>query len=126
MKLLLDQGLPRTAAQRLRDAAFDAIHTGECGLSTATDSSILEYARKHGRVIVTLDSDFHMLLALSDAAEPSVIRIRIEGLRAVAASDLIRTVVNRCQNDLDIGAVVSVTEKQIRVRRLPIGTHPQI
>ena len=122
MKLLLDQGLPHTAAHRLCNAALDAAHTSECGLTTATDSAILEYAREHGQVVVTLDSDFHTLLALSDATAPSVIRIRIEGLRAEAASDLIETIVRRCHNDLDAGAAVSVTEKQIRVRKLPIRT----
>ncbi len=125
MKLLLDQGLPHTAARRLRDAAFDAVHTSECGLSSATDSAIIDYAREHKQVVVTLDSDFHALLALSGATGPSVVRIRIEGLRAEAASDLIRMIVNRCRDDLDTGALVSVTEEQIRVRKLPIGTHPK-
>ncbi len=124
MKFLLDQGLPHTAAHRLRNAALDAIHTSECGLATSTDSAILEYAREHGQVVVTLDSDFHTLLALSDAAAPSVIRIRIEGLSAEAVSDLIETIVRRCHNDLDTGAAVSVTERQIRVRKLPIRTRP--
>jgi len=124
MKLLLDQGLPHTAAHRLRNAALDTVHTSECGLAKATDSAILEYAREHGQVVVTLDSDFHTLLALSDATAPSVIRIRIEGLRAEAASDLIETIVRRCHNDLNAGAAVSVTEKQIRVRKLPIRTRP--
>jgi len=58
MKLLLDQGLPRSAARLLCDAGIDAEHTGECGSSMASDSSILEYARDRDRIVVTLDSDF--------------------------------------------------------------------
>jgi predicted nuclease of predicted toxin-antitoxin system len=34
MKLLLDQGLPRTAAELLRTAGVDAIHVGEIGYAT--------------------------------------------------------------------------------------------
>ena len=38
MKLLLDQGTPRSAAAILRGADFDAVHTGEIGLAEAEDS----------------------------------------------------------------------------------------
>ena len=52
MKILLDQGLPRLSAQALRDAGVDAVHTGECGLSTASDSEIPATAREQGRIVI--------------------------------------------------------------------------
>lgn len=122
MKLLLDQGLPRSAAGRLRDAGVDAVHTGECGLATASDTEILAAAEQEGRAVVTLDADFHALLALGGASGPSVIRIRVEGLQAEGLVDLVRTVLDRSGEDLVAGAMVSVTEGQIRVRRLPIAS----
>jgi len=82
MKLLLDQGAPRSAAVLLRNAGFDAIHTGEIGLAESSDADILKRALDENRVVATLAADFHALLALSDASQPSVIRIRVEGLRA--------------------------------------------
>jgi len=82
MKLLLDQGLPRSLAALLRQNSVDTIHVGEISLATASDEEILQHARTDQRIIVTLDADFHALLALAMAAEPSIIRIRIEGLRA--------------------------------------------
>ena len=121
MKLLLDQGLPRSATRLLGDAGIDTVHTGECGLSRASDASIIEYARDQGRTVITLDSDFQALMALANAASPSVIRIRIEGLGAKAAADLILLVLERCREDLDKGALVSVMEDKIRVRNLPLG-----
>jgi predicted nuclease of predicted toxin-antitoxin system len=120
MKLLLDQGLPRSAVNLLCEAGHDAIHTGDSGLATAADAVILNAARREGRTVVTLDADFHALLALAGAAEPSVIRIRIEGLRARPLADILLTVLDRCAEDLRKGAVVSVTEERIRLRRLPI------
>lgn len=78
MRLLLDQGLPRTAADLLHSAGMDAVHTGECGLATASDIAILEYTRAEDAIVVTLDADFHALMALSGATQPSVIRIRIK------------------------------------------------
>jgi Domain of unknown function (DUF5615) len=49
----------------LRQAGFDAVHTGEIGLAEAPDEEILRRASLEDRVVVTLDADFHALLALS-------------------------------------------------------------
>jgi predicted nuclease of predicted toxin-antitoxin system len=91
MKLLLDQGLPRTAAKLLSEAGVETIHVGDVGYASADDANIIEFARQGGFVIVTLDADFHALLALSGAIAPSVIRIRMEGLRSEALTSLLRT-----------------------------------
>ena len=120
MKLLLDQGLPRSAAALLRDAGIDTIHTSEIGFATAEDSAILERARREGRIIVTLDSDFHMLLAWSGDSAPSVIRIRIEGLRAQPTVNLLRTLLPEWLDDLTQGAVLTVQPGRVRMHKLPI------
>ena len=121
MKLLLDQGVPRSAAALLRQAGWDAVHTGETGLAEAADPEIIRRAAEGDRIIVTLDADFHTQLALTQACKPSVIRIRIEGLRAEAFSALLQQVLRRCPEDLQAGAMISVTDFQIRVRRLPVS-----
>jgi predicted nuclease of predicted toxin-antitoxin system len=120
MRFLLDQGLPRSLAALMRELGIDAIHTGECGLSTALDSSILSFAREKDYVVVTHDADFHTLMALSHEKKPSVIRIRIEGLKSLALKELILHVQECCQADLVKGSLVSVTENRIRLRLLPI------
>jgi len=120
MKLLLDQGLPRTSAGLLRALSVDAVHTGEIGLAMAEDEVILRQARQEERVVVTLDSDFHTLLALSNAAHPSVIRIRIEGLRAQPIVALIQKILAEWQDDLNSGIMLTVQPHQIRIHHLPI------
>ncbi len=82
IKILLDQGLPRTAAALLREAGWDVQHVSERGMSQAADSAIIDLARMEQRMVVTLDADFHALLAVSGANRPSVLRIRDEGLKA--------------------------------------------
>ncbi len=57
IKLLLDQGLPRSAAALLRDAGWDVQHVSERGLSQASDAHIMELARQEARAEVTLDVD---------------------------------------------------------------------
>jgi predicted nuclease of predicted toxin-antitoxin system len=120
MKLLLDQGLPLSAAALLRDAGIDTIHVGEIGMSQAEDAEIIHKARVEERVVVTLDADFHTLLALNEAASPSVIRVRIERLRAPALTDLLLMVIAECQEDLEQGAAIAVEPNRIRIRRLPL------
>jgi predicted nuclease of predicted toxin-antitoxin system len=118
--ILLDQGLPRTTVLRLRESGLDAEHVGDCGLATADDRTTLDHARLHGQILVTLDADFHAQLALSGAPAPSVIRIRIEGLKAEQLATLLRGVLKQCDDDLKSGAMVTVTESGVRLRRLPL------
>ena len=121
MKLLLDHGTPRSAAGLLRHAGFDAVHTGETGLAEAEDSEIIQRAVEESRVVVTLDADFHAQIALTQACQPSVIRIRLEGLRAEEFTALLQRVLRQCADDLKGGAMISVNDYQIRVRRLPVS-----
>ena len=120
MKLLLDQGLPLSAAALLRDAGVDTVHVGEIGMSKAEDSDIIQKAREDGRVVATLDADFHTLLALDMAVTPSVIRIRIERLRARALTDLLLKVITECADSIKQGSAITVEPSRIRIRRLPL------
>jgi len=120
MKLLLDQGLPRSTVIYLQNYGIEAVHVGDRGLATASDSKILAFGHQEGMVVVTLDADFHTLLALSGLIGPSVIRIRIEGLRGEALARLLVSVLQVCSDDLLKGAMVSVSENGIRIRRLPV------
>ena len=124
MKLLLDQGLPRSAATLLREQGFDTVHVGDVEMWAAEDVEILALARLQNRVIVTLDADFHALLALSGAQFPSVIRIRIEGLKAGALVALLSQVLVEWGNSLELGAVVTVNKERMRMRRLPLILNP--
>lgn len=120
MKLLLDQGLPRTTAAILRGEGVDATHTGEIGMSTAEDAEIIERAKNENRIVVTLDADFHALVALSGDLSPSVIRIRIERLRAEKLAELLGVILNQCCQDLQSGALMTVYPHRLKLRRLPI------
>lgn len=118
MKLLLDQGLPRSAAVLLRERGADVIHVGDIGMGAASDRDILQYALKNGLTVVTLDADFHAMLMTSGATVPSVIRLRLEGLKGEMLAVILETVGTTVAEDLEHGALVTVTRKSIRVHRL--------
>lgn len=122
IRLLLDQGLPRRTSLHLNDEHWDVLHTCDIGLSKAKDSEILEYARNNKRIIITLDADFHTFLAVRNAVSPSVIRIRIEGLKARDLSRLIEAIWPKVEAPMRQGAMVTVTAKSIRIRHLPVSS----
>jgi predicted nuclease of predicted toxin-antitoxin system len=119
-RLLLDQGLPRSAARFLTEAGWDVIHVGEIGMSRAEDADILDRARTESRVCVTLDADFHSLLATRGERSPSVVRIRKEGLDATGLVLFLQRVWRIVEPALASGAMVTITDRTIRIRALPI------
>jgi len=120
IRVLLDQGLPRSTVELLTADGWDVLHASQCGLSAATDSNILEYARAESRVVCTLDADLHALRAVSGSLGPSVIRLRREGLRGPEVASLLKRVWSEVGVSIEGGAVVTVTERAIRLRRLPV------
>ena len=103
-----------------------------------------EYALTNGYSIVTLDADFHSLIAtaaiagpsvirlrvqrvkpltcccLALIAGPSVIRLRVQRLKASDAARLVRAVLDRVGHELGSGCFITVTKESVRIRRLPI------
>ncbi len=99
------------------------MHARQWGLATASDEAILQFALAYHRVNCTIDADFHTLLAVTGASGPSVVRIRREGMRGAEVASLLFRVWSEVAASIEQGAVVTVTEKAIRLRRLPIGGH---
>jgi predicted nuclease of predicted toxin-antitoxin system len=122
IRLLLDQGLPRSTVRHLTERGIEARHVGDIGHSRTSDAEIIVLARASGEVIVTLDADFHRLLAMAGASTPSVIRIRQEGLHGPELASLLDRVLAQAGSQLQAGAVVTVTEHRVRLHHLPLGT----
>jgi predicted nuclease of predicted toxin-antitoxin system len=119
MRFLLDQGVPHGTTSLLGRAGHDTIHVRDVGLGDADDKDILAQADAENRVVVTFDADFHQLLAISRAPGPSVVRIRIEGIRALEIMTILEETIRRCGLAMQDGAAVSVGPTWIRWRRLP-------
>jgi predicted nuclease of predicted toxin-antitoxin system len=105
----------------LRKEGWDVLHAYEIGLSRASDRQIVENARRDGCNVVTLDADFHALLAVETADGPSGIRIRREGLTGADLAGLLVQLWPTVEQPVRQGAMVTVTDTNIRVRRLPIS-----
>lgn len=75
MKLLFDENLPPRLTEALSAEFPDSGHVHALGLGAADDTTVWEYARAHGYVLVTKDADFHDL-SLIRGQPPKVVWIR--------------------------------------------------
>jgi predicted nuclease of predicted toxin-antitoxin system len=121
MRLILDQGVPHDAAPLLRSLGCDCTHVDEIGMSKAADEEIVALAQERSAVVVTLDADFHAILAVSGAQGPSVIRMRLQGLGAAEVVAVIRKVLDGFEVELKRGALITVKALKTTCHRLPIG-----
>lgn len=122
MRFLIDNALSPDIAAGLRAAAHDAVHVRDYGMTSATDSAILDTARTERRIVVSADSDFGMLLAFSHEREPSVILLRHKGIHRPARQlELLLANVDSIALSLSDGCIAILEEGRIRTHRLPIG-----
>ncbi|MGC1480600.1 MAG: DUF5615 family PIN-like protein [Chthoniobacterales bacterium] len=117
---MLDEGLPRSTVALLELAGEDAVHVGDLAMGAASDAEILGYSGDSNRIVVTLDADFHALLALSGFGKPSVLRIREEGLKAPWLCRLIIAVGRHFSSELETGCVMTFQGGRVRFRKLPM------
>jgi predicted nuclease of predicted toxin-antitoxin system len=121
VRFLIDNALSPEVARLLTDAGHDAVHVRDYGLHASEDAAILERAGIEARVIVSADSDFAMLLALSRRSKPSFILFReADIVRAQDYTSRILESLVLLESELDSGCVVTFRRGRIRVRRLPI------
>lgn len=64
IKAPLDQGLPRTTANLLRERGRAVQHVSEYCMFKAEDSAIIDLAQQEQRMVLTLDADSRALLAV--------------------------------------------------------------
>jgi predicted nuclease of predicted toxin-antitoxin system len=88
-------------------------------MQKAEDEEILSFAGDQGYVVITLDADFHALIAVGGLETPSV--VRREGCRAEAAVGILEPVLERYRTDLENGALISVKEHRVTCHKLPVG-----
>ncbi len=120
MRLLIDESLQRDLAGVLSGHGHDAVHVADIGLQGAPDIDVLTKARADDRVVVTADTDFGTLLALSGASGPSVVLLRRSGRRVHERTRIVLIVLDLVADQLATGSVVTVDNERVRIRPLPV------
>ena len=120
MRLLVDEALQDAVAHRLATAGHDTTHVRILGLAGHTDDEVMALAVTDERILVTTDTDFGTILALTGAAEPSVLLLRGIGDTVDERVDALLDVLPRVERVLSEGAVVVIEPDRYRIRYLPI------
>jgi predicted nuclease of predicted toxin-antitoxin system len=120
LKFLVDMPVTPLAVTHLRAIGHDAVHAHEIALGRASDTQLLDAARRDGRVIVTADLDYPRLLALHQASRPGIILFRGGAYSDAEMLGLLDRVLTHTPA-LDFeGSIVVVDRRRIRRRALPI------
>lgn len=89
MQLLFDENLSSRLVTALADVYPDSIHVRDVGLTGATDDAIWAYAREHGLLIVSKDTDFYQRSVLY-GPPPKVVGVRVGNSSTRVIADLLR------------------------------------
>jgi predicted nuclease of predicted toxin-antitoxin system len=120
MKILLDMNLSPDWVPVLESAGFEAVHWSTIGNPSATDKVIMAWALTNDYIVFTHDLDFGTLLAMTQADAPSVIQVRSQDILPANLGNLVINALRQFQQELEMGALVTVDEAKAKVRILPI------
>lgn len=120
MRLLADMHIAPRTVIFLRSLGHDTVRVDELLLPTATDEAIVAAAMRDGRSILTQDLDFSATVALSGRTVPSVISLRLASSRVERVNAVLQEVLPAVEKEVLEGAIVTVQDGRVRVRRLPV------
>ncbi|HEY9801704.1 MAG TPA: DUF5615 family PIN-like protein [Leptolyngbyaceae cyanobacterium] len=105
----------------LQQQGYDVLRTTDMLPANATDTDILALARVEGRVIVTQDLDFSMLVALARYDQPSLITLRLSSAKPNVVTQRLLEVLPQLEQELREGSALTIEDNSVRIRKLPIS-----
>lgn len=121
MKLLANLHIaPRTVAF-LCEQGHDVLRIDAVLPCDSPDEEIVREAMRLERIILTQDLDYSDIIALSGETRPSLVTLRLSSSRIENVNTVLARALPGVEADLLRGAIVTIQDRAIRVRLLPIG-----
>jgi predicted nuclease of predicted toxin-antitoxin system len=105
---------------RRAERGFEALHWSNVGQTNARDSEIMAWAAANNYIVVTHDLDFSAILAATQGVAPSVVQIRAEDVSPDVIGTKIARALHQMESELKTGALLSIDDKTMRLRILPL------
>ncbi len=115
LHLLADVHISRLTVAALRSQGYHIVSITDLLPATASNAEILELARVEGRVVLTQDLDFSMLVALSNYGLPSLITLRLSSARPDVVAQRLLDVLPTVETELTEGAAITISDDSVRV-----------
>ena len=120
MKILVDMNLSPAWAALLNAGGHEALHWQSVGNPSASDATLLAWARNNGFVVFTNDLDFGTILAATSTRSPGVVQLRGKDIAPQSAGMYLLAALARYAPDLEKGALLTIDQERCRIRMLPI------
>jgi predicted nuclease of predicted toxin-antitoxin system len=121
MKALLDMPVSPMLLDVLHAYGHEGVHAHRIGQDRATDSELLEIARRENRIVITADLGFPRLLVLSSAQGPGIILFRGGNYSDSEMCALLERVLKQVPPETLSSSICVVDKKRIRITRLPLS-----
>ncbi|MBD2113122.1 MULTISPECIES: DUF5615 family PIN-like protein [Cyanophyceae] len=120
LRFIADVHVSPLTVTALKLQRYDIVRSTDLLPATAADAEILEFARVDGRIVVTQDLDFSMLVALSKQSQPSLITLRLSSAKPDVVTQKLLEVLPTLESELTEGVAVTINDDTVRIRKLPM------
>jgi predicted nuclease of predicted toxin-antitoxin system len=117
-RFLLDEDMPRSAAEVLRRAGHVAEHVVEAGFRSRPDPDVFRYAQENRAVLITADLDFADVREYPLGSHAGIIVVRMSKRLSIVErnEELVRAIAQLRDENLD-GLLIIVQMHRTRIRR---------
>jgi predicted nuclease of predicted toxin-antitoxin system len=120
LRFLADVHISPLTVAALKLQGYDILRSTDLLPATAADIDILELARVEGRIIITQDLDFSMLIAVGKYNQPSLVTLRLSSAKPDVITQRLLEVLPQLEEELTQGSALTVDDNSVRIRKLPI------
>jgi predicted nuclease of predicted toxin-antitoxin system len=120
LKFIADIHISPLTVKALQNNGYDIVRITDKLPATASDKEIIRLVHQENAVIITQDLDFSAIIAQSGLNGPSVVSLRVADAKPDIITRILMTVLPLIEADLIAGAIISIDEKEYRIKKLPV------